>query len=307
MQSPFPPLACSVCLTRQPLISDPESGEVICSNCGTVISDSADDNIHVERRIFTADQVNKRARTGAPSSLAIHDMGLSTIIGRENKDARGQGLDSATSFAIMRLRRWDVRTQMHSSADRNLRIAFQQLNTLKDKLGLSNAVIEKTAYIYRKAYEKGLARGKTISGMLTASVYIACREMAIPRTLKDIAIISNVKRKDIARNYRLLLLELNIKIPIVDPLNCIIRISNRVRISNKTKSKAIRTMNSIAKDKLIISAGKNPMGFAASLIYLKSDSSRDDVTQMQLAEAAGVTEVTIRNICKFLRDYVSSD
>jgi transcription initiation factor TFIIB len=137
-------------------------------------------------------------------------------------------------------------------------------------------------------------------------MYIACRDMGIPRTLKEISTISNIKRKDIARNYRMLVFELDIIIPIVDPMNCIIRIANKVKLSDKTKRHAIRMMNNIAKEEIILSAGKNPMGFAASVLYLASIITKDDdnVTQMELAEAAGVTEVTIRNICKSLRKYI---
>jgi transcription initiation factor TFIIB len=78
-------------------------------------------------------------------------MGLSTIIGRENKDATGRKLDAATSSAIERLRTWDYRMKVHTSKDRNLMHALQELDILKNKLGLSDAIVEKTAYIYRKA------------------------------------------------------------------------------------------------------------------------------------------------------------
>jgi len=307
MQPIVPPIVCYLCLKDENVITDVESGEVICGNCGTVITDKAQDTTSPERRTFRVEEKDNKARTGAPTSLAVHDMGLSTIIGRTNRDASGQILDASMRSTIERLRTWDARIQVHNSEGRNLRQAFQQLDTLKDKLGLSNAIVEKTAYIYRKAYERQLPRGKTIAGVLTAAMYIACRDMGIPRTLKEISTISNIKRKDIARNYRMLVFELDIIIPIVDPMNCIIRIANRVKLSDKTKRHAIRMMNNIAKEEIILSAGKNPMGFAASILYLASIIIKDDdnnVTQMELAEAAGVTEVTIRNICKSLRRYI---
>ena len=306
MQPVVPPITCYFCLKDENVITDVESGEVICGNCGTVITDKGQDTNNPEWRAFTVEEKNSKARTGAPTSLAVHDMGLSTIIGRTNRDASGQILDASMRSTIERLRTWDARIQVHNSEGRNLRQAFQQLDTLKDKLGLSDAIVEKTAYIYRKAYEKQLPRGKTIAGVLTAAMYIACRDMGIPRTLKEISTISNIKRKDIARNYRMLVFELDIIIPIVDPMNCIIRIANRVKLSDKTKRHAIRMMNNIAKEEIILSAGKNPMGFAASVLYLASIITKDDdnVTQMELAEAAGVTEVTIRNICKALRRYI---
>ena len=58
--------------------------------------------------------------------------------------------------------------QFQVSANRNLITAFNQLNILKDKLGLPDAIIEKTAYIYRKARERGLVRGRETSSALAA-------------------------------------------------------------------------------------------------------------------------------------------
>ena len=303
----MPPLTCHLCLKNEDVITDHESGEIICSNCGMVITDKTQDAATPEWRAYTTEEKNEKARTGSPTSLAVHDMGLSTVIGRANRDAGGQIFDVSMRSTIERLRTWDSRIQVHSSEDRNLRQAFQHLDTLKDKLGLSYAIVEKTAYIYRKAYERQLPRGKTIVGVLTAALYIACRDMGAPRTLKEIATVSNIKRKDIARNYRTLVFELDIKIPIVDPMSCIIRIANKVSLSDKTKRQAIRLMGNIAKDEIVLSAGKNPMGFAASILYLASIATKDDdhIRQKGLAEAAGVTEVTIRNICKSLRRHVT--
>ena len=101
-----------------------------------------------------------------PTSLARHDMGLYTMIGRGHKDARGQVLDASMRSTMGRLRTWDLRTQ--ASANRNLITAFNQLNILKDKLGLPDAIIERTAYIYRKARERGLVRGRETSSALAA-------------------------------------------------------------------------------------------------------------------------------------------
>jgi len=273
-----------------------------------VISEKVQDYTHQEQRVFTLDKVNKISRTGAPTSLARPDMGLYTVIGKNNKDASGHELNMLMRSSMARLRKWDTITQSLSSRVMNLRRGLDDLNRLKDKLGLSNVIVEKTAYIYRKAQERGLVQGKPTTSVLAAAIYIACREMETPRTLKEISTISNVKRKEIAKNYRMLVFQLDIKIPAIDPMNCIIRIANKIKLSDKTKHQAIKMMKNIAKEETIISAGKSPTGFAASLIYLASIVTRDDnIRQMELAEAAGVTEVTIRNICKFLRKYIDPD
>lgn len=290
---------CSICNKANTTITDPNSGEIICSNCGMVISDKIEDAIHPERRMYTFEDGEKNVRTGAPSSLARHDMGLSTIIGRENKDASGQKIDTDMHSKLERLRVLDFRTRMHTSGDRNFMRAFGQLERLKEKLSLSDSIVEKAAYLYRKVQERGLIRGRTIDSMLAAAVYSACREMETPRTIKDIAAKNNVKRKDVARSYRLLVLELGIRIPLVNPMKCVARVANRLSISEKTRHQALSIMEEVVNRK--ITAGKEPMGLAATVLYASSIKTDEKIPQKDIAAASGVTEVTIRNRFKDLK------
>jgi transcription initiation factor TFIIB len=284
------------------IITDPESGEDICSNCGIVITEKSEDIANPEWRAFTAEEQNEKVRTGAPTSLAKYDRGLATIISKTGRDASGQKLDTAMYSTYKRLRTWDNRILHNSSADKNLFRAFSQLYALKDKLGLSDTIIEKTAYIYRKAEERGLVRGRSISAMVTAAIYIACRELGTPRTLREIAAISNTKRKNLTRCYRLLISEFDIKVPIADPMKCIVKIANKANLSEKTTRQAMNMMTRIIQRG--ISAGKNPMSVAATVLYISSFKAGENVTQLHIANAAGITEVTIRNRIRELNSTV---
>jgi transcription initiation factor TFIIB len=230
-------------------------------------------------------------------------MGLATVIGKENKDSSGRQLDASMNARIQRLRTWDFRTKAHSPTQRNLINAFSVLANLKDKLGLSDAIMEKTAYIYRKAQEKRLVRGRSTSSILAAAIYAACREMGASRTLRDVAEATNVKRKGISRSYRILVLELDIKVPLVDPMKCIAKIANKAKLSEKTKRMAMHTMNELIGKK--ISAGKLPMGLAATVLYMSCLANDESKTQKDIADASGVTEVTIRNRFKDLKTRLS--
>jgi len=279
-------------------VTDLESGELICSSCGLVISEKIQET-RPEWRAFNNAEVNDRSRTGIPISLARHDMGLATVIGRTDKDASGRKIDAAMRSTMDRLRIWDLRTQAHSSTDRNLKKAFEQLDILKGKVGLSDAIIEKSAYIYRKAQERGFIRGRSIPAVLAAVVYIACREMGISRTLNDIAIASNIRRTELSRTYRILVLELDIKVPMVDLMKCIVRVANKALITEKTKYRAMNTLKVVTQNG--ISAGKDPMGLAASILYLSCLNTGEHKTQLDISSAAGVTEVTVRNRFKDLK------
>lgn len=280
-----------MCGDDQQLVTDLECGEIVCTKCGLVSPDRVAES-RAEWRTFDSEK-NERVRAGSPTSLAQHDMGLSTTIGKENIDSSGRHLDASVSTTINRLRTWDFRSKAQSSTHRSLIRAFTELGGLKSKLGLSDAIIEKTAYVYRKAQEKRLVRGRSTSSMLAAAIYASCREMGATRTLRDIAAGTEVKRKDISRSYRILVLELDIKVPLVDPLKCIAKIANQAGISEKTKRIAMKTMNELVEQE--ISAGKLPMGLAATVLYMSCLQNGEIKTQRDIAEAAGVTEVTVRN------------
>src|SRR3989338_6665659 len=288
---------CQRC-NKGAILTDSNTGEMFCSKCGFVATDRVEQE-GPEWRAFSKEEGDNRTRTCTPTSLAMHDMGLATIINPQNKDATGKPLTASMKSTIERLRTWDNRSQVHEHVDRNFRQAFSELDRLKTKLALSDAVIEKTAYIYRKALDKGLVRGRSIPGLIAASLYAACRNTETPRTLTDVANGINIKRKDIARCYRLLLKELDLKMPVTDSIQCVARIASRIGIAEKTKRYAVNVLKQAQENE--VSAGKDPMGLAAAL-YLSYVKNEEDKTQRDIAEAANVTEVTIRNRYKGLKD-----
>ncbi len=284
------------------MVTDQNTGELFCGKCGFVVTEKIADT-GAEWRSFSNDESN-RTRVGAGTSLTMHDMGLSTIIGKANKDATGKPLSSGVKSSIERLRTWDSRSQAHSSADRNLRQALNEMDKLKDKLALTNAVVEKAAYIYRKAMERKLVRGRSIQGLVAACLYASCRNTETPRTLDDIAKGINIRRKDVARCYRLILRELDLKMPVVDPVKGVSRIASIAGLSEKSKRKAIVILNEAKKEGIV--AGKDPMGIAAAALYLACISIGESKSQKEISIASGVTEVTIRNRCAGLRKMLNN-
>jgi transcription initiation factor TFIIB len=299
-------ILCSICNRSDKIVTDPESGEIICSNCGIVLVDKVEDMSHLERRTFSGGQIDEtRARTGAPTSLARHDMGLATVIGRRDRDSSGQKIDPSIRSTMQRLRKWDFRVQSNTTSDRNLKAAFKLLDRLKDKLGLSDAVVEKVAYIYRKVQEIGFIRGRTTPAVLAAAIYIAYRELGVPKTMKDIAAASDLKRKNIARTYRQLILELDYKVPNPDPVKCIAKVANKTNLTEKTKRQAINIMEKVTENE--ISAGKDPMGLAATVLYISCIKTGESITQKEISNVAGVTEVTLRNRFKDLKNQLTNE
>ena len=243
------------------MITDGVTGERFCGKCGYVVSDTIPDS-GLEWRSFAKGGSTDSTRTGSPTSLAIPDRGLATIINPVNRDSSGKPLTSAMKNTVERLRTWDRRSKVNASTDKNLRQALGELSGLKDKLSLSSSVIEKASYIYRKALEKGLVKGRSISALIAASLYAACRDAETPRTLKDVADAGNLKKKDIAKCYRLLHRELGLKMPVVNSIQCVARIASKLGIKEKTKRYAVKVLK-VAQEH-DESAGKDPMSLAAA-------------------------------------------
>ncbi len=283
---------------RRALVDDVHTGELTCQNCGFVVSERAIDQ-GPEWRSFADDGGADRVRTGAPTSITYKDMGLSTIIGRSDRDASGRAFGSAMHSTMSRLRKWDSRSPAFGSTEKNLSVALRELEKMGDKLGVSQAVKERAAYIYRKALEKGLLRGRSIVGIAAASLYAAFRDTETPRTLKDVAAVENLDKKAVARDYRILLREMDLSMPVADAARNVTRIASKVGLSEKVARKAVDIVRMTEERE--ISAGKAPMGLAASALYLAGVIEGEMKTQKEIAEAAGVTEVTVRNRYKGLR------
>jgi transcription initiation factor TFIIB len=286
------------------VVTDPETGELIRKDTGEVISDNMLSQ-GKEWRSFGIEEGANRARTGTPTSLAFHDMGLSTVIGREATDASGNAIDTDTRMRMSRLRTWDNRSQVHSPTERSLQKAFSILSRLKDRLGLPNHITEKAAYTYRKAQDRGLVRGDTVDSVLAASIYVAARQSGVPRTLDEISEISNVKLKHAARSYRRIVTQLDIKAPIIDPSKYIMKVANKLGFDEKIKRKALELMEKAQKKNIL--GGKDPVSMAASILYLVNVDEGHHKTQSEIAKEAGTTEVTVRNRSKELRQKLGLD
>lgn len=285
-------VSCSKCQLDH-LVADPQSGEVICSMCGLVIQEKTQ-----ETKIqFYDPGVDRRGLE--PSSLAYYDMGLSTIMDKTNKDSKGQSIDPFVHSTIQRLRTWDHRIQLGSSKARNLKRAFYMLNNLKDKLNLSDVAIEEIAHVYRKALTKDVIRNRSIYAILVAAIYIVLGQGLSPTSLKEVAKISNVRPRTIARMARLLSSALDIVIPITDPITCVTKVANIAGISEKTKREAVNLMSYI-KDTGYCS-GKNPMALATSVLYVACSIAGEYISQDKIAKAGYTTDVTIRTRIKDLK------
>lgn len=281
---------CPECGGRD-LSRDYKRAEVVCSGCGLVVDEDIVDQ-GPEWRAFDYAQMQARSRTGAPMTYLIHDKGLSTTIDWRDKDIHGNNITNHRA-QLYRLRKWQKRIRVSNSVERNLSVALMELERFSSRLALPRNVRETAAVVYRRAVEKGLVRGRGIERVLAASLYTACRQCSVPRTLDEISEASGVGRKDIGKTYRFISRHLGINLDPTTPIDYVPRFGSELGLSGEVQSKAIEILK--AAIAIELTSGRGPVGACAAAIYIACVLLGEKRTQREIAEAAAVTEVTIRN------------
>ncbi len=281
------------------LSRDHSRAELVCDDCGLVIEEDLID-YGPEWRAFDSEQREKRARTGPPMNYMIHDKGLSTTIGWTNRDSYGKSIPNRSRAQLYRMRKWQTRIRISNATMKNLASALSDLDRMSSRMGLPRTVRETAAMIYRNAASKNLVRGRTVDGVAAAALYAACRQCHVPRTLDEISNIANMPRRDIGRNYRYIARELKLKLMPTTPQDYIPRFCSELKLSGGVKAKTIEILKEAADKE--ITSGRGPTGVAAAALYIATVLCGKRRTQRDIADEAGVTEVTIRNRYKELAE-----
>jgi len=279
------------------IITDMDTGETACINCGSV---SIEKSVYMGSENTGTTQENhlKNSRVGRKISLKMADMGLSTIIESKNKDSTGKILSHENRRMFYRLRMWD-RNSRHANTIQSYQKAFIILDGICTKLGLPDSVVEHAAYLFRKITMKKLLGGRSTLGIISATVYIACRITNTPRTLQDVAHAANIKRKNLQNIYRFLANELEIYPVSYNPREFVTKISKGAKVSEKTERLAFKIVSLAEKNG--ISASKNPVGIASAAVYLAVLRNNEKVSQIKISNASGITAVTIRDRAKEIK------
>jgi len=296
-------IECPECGSHN-LVQDYERAELVCDDCGLVVEEDFID-LGPEWRAFDAEQRTKRVRVGAPMTLTIHDKGLSTMIDWRNRDSYGKSISSKNRAQLQRLRKWQRRIRVSTATERNLAFALSELDRMASSLRLPKSVREAGAMIYRRAVENNLIRGRSIEGVAAAALYVACRQCNVPRTLDEIGSVSRVDRKEIGRTYRFISRELGLKLQPTSPIDYVPRFCSSLNLPGEVQSKAIEILTQAGDKEL--TGGRGPTGVSAAAIYIASIICGERKTQREVAEVAGVTEVTIRNRYKELAEELNID
>jgi transcription initiation factor TFIIB len=281
--------ACPSCQGK--IVSDLDRGERICSHCAIVI----DENFHAVNSgnvDFFSDLENEGNREA--TSLMMYEIGLPTFIDKKNVDAAGKQIHGSSEFE--KLRRLNKFTISNDSKTRNLNKAIREIRRISEILGISSSLAERASYIYRKALNKKLIRGRSITGIVAATIYIACKDAGVFFPIDRIDRLGeNCNRKNVIHYYKFLLRQMKINVGVPDPVQYISRISARARLSGRTERKALEILSKMEGDPEL--SGKKPASLAAASLYLASLQVGEHTTQLRIAIASELTTITIRKRC----------
>ena len=288
-------LACPECGGN--VVADESHGETVCTECGLVVDEDSIDR-GPEWRAFDSAERDRKSRVGAPTTNLMHDKGLSTNIGWQNKDAYGNALSSRQREKMQRLRTWNERFRTRDSKERNLKQALGEIDRMASALGLPENVRETASVIYRRALDEDLLPGRSIEGVATAALYAAARQAGTPRSLDEIERVSRVDKMELTRTYRYVVRELKLEVEPADPTQYVPRFASDLDLSDEAERQARELLESAKR--AAIHSGKSPVGLAAAAVYAAALLTNEKVTQNQVSEVADVSEVTIRNRYKEL-------
>ncbi len=281
---------CPECSGR--IVHDEEHGESACEECGIVLNEDAVDR-GPEWRAFDSKETANRSRVGAPLTHLMHDKGLSTAIGWQDKDAKGRPIPSNRRAQLQRLRTWDERFRTKNAQERNLKQALGEIDRMASSLDLPKNVRETAGVLYRRAVEEELLPGRSIESMATASLYAAARQLGSPRTLAECTNVSRVEKRPIHRAYRYISRELGLEIEPADPVQYIPQFASTLDVSDEAEHVA-RELLETAKAQGVHS-GKSPSGLAGAALYAATHLTNEALTQETVSNAVHISKVTIRD------------
>ena len=281
---------CPECGGR--VLTNGGKAESVCADCGLVVDDQQIDH-GPEWRAFDATQKDEKSRVGAPTTKMMHDDGLSTNIGWQNKDAYGNALSSRKRKKFHRLRTWNERLRTRDSKERNLKQALGEIDRMASALGIDKSTREFASVIYRRALDENLLPGRSIEGVATAALYAATRLNGVARPVSEIAVVSRVEELEIQRAYRYIVRKLNLRIPPTDPIEYVGRVTSELDCSDEIERLSRELIETATEQG--VHSGKHPVGFAASAVYAAGKLCNAGITQGDVSDVADVSKVTIRN------------
>ncbi len=282
------------------LVLDYVRGELVCDGCGLVVRGGAIDE-GPDWSAYSAQDARRLAHAGAPRGSLSGASGLATVIPFPKRDAHGNTIPFRERGTFYRMQKLQRHSSHSFPGERSLPETIRVLNRFASLMVLPRSVKDEAGFICRKAMEEYLSRGRSIETLVAAAVYAACRIDGVPRTLDELQQVTGLPKKTIGGAYRVLRRRLGLSVPVSLPTDYVRRFCSELRLSNHVEQEAVRILRE--QEQLDRSRSVSPAGTTAAAIYLASLACGEHRPQRAVAKVAGVSEVTLRNRFRFMKDF----
>lgn len=261
------------------LINDPENGEVVCSQCGLVISEKTLDYSHYGKRAYSLQEQLNREQNGPLITPLTPTVGLHTTL----------STIKITNPNLKRAAKWNSRMTWE---ERNLLIATTELKRISSNLNLPDFAKQAAIKLYKRVFKMKLLKGRSIDAMIVACIYYICRELQINRTLHEILEETACNTKTVRGCFKTIIDELHLKVPLSDPILLIPKYIAKLGLGSDIEKASTNILKSSMKLNLL--SGRDPRGVCAGAIYLVCKLKKIKISQKKVSEATGASEVTVR-------------
>jgi transcription initiation factor TFIIIB Brf1 subunit/transcription initiation factor TFIIB len=191
---------------------------------------------------------------------------------------------------------WGETYSVTNSTEQSVAEALSHLEMLGDSLGLGEQLRKRAASLYAKAATRNLVDGRKREAVIAGAVLISAREDGTPYPISKIAEAADVCESRAGEIVRILHDELKISASECGIDSYVSYLCSELSLNKEIQLQARSIVQNIPAEE---TAGKHPFGVAGAAVYIATDF---DVTQRQIAQAAGITTETIRMRLKEMRD-----
>jgi len=239
---------CPEC--QSSVVHDYNKGEYICRTCGYVVIEEADD-YGPESHSTDVEERNKNTRASGSTSYSLHDFGLRTEISAASRDYSGKSIDYQVVEQMNKARKWHTRIRVNSPKDRRLSNVLSKINEMCSSLCLPKSLVETASIIYRSFESNCEAKGKSITCIAAATIYLACKRCSVVRSLEEIIKAAGISEHDrssvklASKYYRSMVMDLNCSSENISSCSILESVSYKI----KSESQSLISFSSTKQNK----------------------------------------------------------
>jgi transcription initiation factor TFIIB len=287
---------CQFCNANDTHVLD---GNMICQRCNTVVGRLLDQG--AEWRFYGADDTRGTdpTRCCPPSNDLIPTLGC--VIAHIPRSPMSSAKNNANTISrpsmVQKYQSWNALTYK----ERTLCAVFDALAVSAAQFGITPCILDEAKSLYKRVAETKITRGENRLAFIACSLYIACKSNKVPRSLREIAAMFNVRINAMTKGCRMFQEIVDIDLDCSQASNFVRRFCSRLGISPRGTKLTERIVQ--RSDDLAIVCDCTPPSVVAGAIWMANVHLDLGLSKKEVAEACIISQVTVAKCFKRLAMY----